>query len=204
MADPRVPPTNLDAELLERSGEVRPQRDHEVPSSLAVDLTDVVDDIRQLYTDFGMRSYRVFLTHIIWGSGTVGVGAPSVLSRQEVLPTPLVRDLSGVSQMLAATGLQEEGQIVVSQISPKYSEDDLMGQTPDLQDPALMRTSGTDRQFFWEVESNRRIEPRGVPRRFTPVSAPSLSRDGFSWTISLVRQDFDSSRSGSVYPRNDF
>lgn len=204
MADDRVPPDSPGVEILALAQRVRPLRDDEKPRSLAVSLQTTVDSLRQLHTTFGVRPYRVFLVHLLWSGGRPGVGDPVEVSRVEILPTPLVRDMSAVGQVLASTGLQEDGQLTVSQISTRFAEDDLMGRTPDLQDPALPRTSRGGIQFFWEIVQDRRIDPRGVPRRFAPVSAPSLSRDSFQWTVTLTRQDFDSGRGGAMQPRNAF
>lgn len=204
MADDRVPSESPKADMLEIQRQVRPLRDDEAPRTLASALAPVADSLRQLYTSFGLRPYRVWLVHVIWSSGRVGVGSPVVIARREIVPTPLVRDMSAVQQVLAATGLHEDGQVSVSQISTKFAEDDLMGRTPDLQDPALQRTSRDGVQFFWEIVQDRRIDPRAIPRRFAPVSAPVLARDGLQWTITLVRQQFDSGRDGALEPRNQF
>ena len=93
---------------------------------------------------------------------------------------------------------------MIDQISSKFAEDDLAGRTPDLQDPALQRTSRRRVQFFWEVIEQRRTSPKPVHRRFVPATAPSLSKDGFQWSVSLTRQDYDPSREGTHTPRETF
>lgn len=44
----------------------RPLGDHEVRGTLVDCLTPCADGLRQLYTDFGLRPYRVFLVWIAW------------------------------------------------------------------------------------------------------------------------------------------
>lgn len=196
-APDRTPPANPPAELPEATTAVRPLRPHETGSNnLAASLVPVVDGIRQLYTDMGIRPYRVFLVHVQWAGGERGLGEPQELSRREILPTPRVRDMSATSEVLRATGLTEEGGISIDQISAKYSEDDLMGITPDLKNLADPRTSRKQVQFYWEVVENRSIEPTGRRRRYRPISAPTISKDGFQWIVSLTRQDAERSRSG--------
>jgi len=182
------------AEMPEASGQVRPLTSFEVPASLTSRLVPIVDRIRQLSTRFGARPYRVFLVHLQWPGTSIGLGEPQEISRREVLPTPRLRDLASTSEILRPFGLGEEGGVVIDQVSAKYAEDDLMGRTPDLVDPVLPRSGLSNREFFWEVVENRPTTPNPVPRRYIPNAAPTLSRDGFQWRVSLTKQDLDRSR----------
>lgn len=181
-------------ELPEVTGRVKP-----VPingGTLASRLVPVVDKIRQLYTNFGVRPYRVFMVHVQWSGDRIGDGVPRELSRREILPTPRVGDISGTTEMLRASGLTEEGGISVDQISAKYTEDDLLGRTPDLQDPAMPRTGLRQMEFYWEVVENRPSSPTPVRRDYAPSTAPALSRDGFQWRVNLAKRVFDRARDG--------
>jgi hypothetical protein len=204
MAD-RVPPANPSAELPEVQGRVRPLRPEELARAFAPQLTSVVDEIRQLYEEFAIRPYRVFLIHVLWTGGRRGAGQAIETSRRQVEPTPRVRDMNSTNEILRATGLSEEGSIVVDQISAKYAEDDLMGRTPDLQDPEVQRTSVANAEFFWEVQENRAGAPRAVRRCYKPTSVPFLSRDGFQWRVVLTKSDYDPHRAdGQLTPRGAF
>lgn len=196
MADePRTPPNTPAAELNEAAGKVRPLRAHEAPRTLVSSLIPVVDQIRQLYTGFGMRPYRVYLVYVEWPSGNRGVGAPQEVARVELTPTPNIRSLDSTQQVLEATGMAEEGSISIDQISARYSEDDLLGKTPLALNPADPRTKRKAVQFFWEVVEDRTASaPKR--RRYHPSGVPSLNKAGYSWSVNLVKQDADLSRSG--------
>lgn len=175
-----------------------------MPSTLAGRLVPVADKVRNLYARFGIRPYRCYLMHGQWTGSRRGEGVLQILSRREITPVPRVKDMGGVSEVVRATGTTEEGGVFIDQISGRYTEDDLMGRTPDLQDPALMRTSRPTIEFWWEIVESRPSQPTSIMRRFYPVAAPSLSRDGFQWQIALTRQDYDRARNGVTVPRSAF
>lgn len=184
------------AEIPEVSGRVGPLLSPN--GALSTKLVPVVDSIRQLATGFGMRPYRVFIIHHQWSGGRVGAGNPIEISRREILPTPRVGDMGGTNQVLHTYGLQEEGGISVDHISAKYTEDDLMGRTPDTTDPVQTRSGAQDVEFFWEVVENRSANPEPVRRRYVPTVAPTLG--GFGWRVSLTKQEFNRNRQGSALP----
>lgn len=192
----RTAPVSISGELPELTQQVRPLRPNEVPNSFAVMLTKVADDIRQLNTTFGIRPYRVFLVHVQWSGAVRGSGQGIEIARRELLPTPRVKNMESLPEILRSTGLTEEGSITVDQISAKYSEDDLAGRTPDLQDPSKPITSAANVEFYWEVVENRVALPLAKRRRFTTNGVPELSRGGFQWSVSLIRQDVDRQRNG--------
>lgn len=198
MAD-RVPNGDPRSELPEASGKLRPPAAALVPQTLAGRLVSTVDKIRNLNAKFGIRPYRVFLVHVVWTGGKRGIGNKEVRSRIELLPVPRVRNIDSVSRNLRVTGLTEEGDLVIDEISAKYAEDDLTGKTVDLRDPDQPRTSRPDVEFFYEVEESRPTSPRPLIRRFSaPIKAPTLSRDGFQWRVTLTKQGEDRGRNGSV------
>ncbi len=65
-------------------GNLRSLLDHEVPKTDAECLIGIVDESRQLLTDFGLRPYRVFLVWIGWTADEDGDG--------RISSEPLVRD----------------------------------------------------------------------------------------------------------------
>jgi hypothetical protein len=216
--------------------------DWEVSRTLAEDLVDVADCIRELYTDFGLRPYRVFLVWMGWTADEdddgvvsgperdllppelaaramsllpnlveVGVGRPVLLFEKELLPTPSVEP-AGISHQLDVTGDTEMGSILVTQISPRCSEDELMGLADPFRDPARPDTLRAGIDFFYEVRENRpagfvspgyeafepRQELRPVRRRFRVNQAPSRDADAFQWSLGLDRADGERGRDGQT------
>lgn len=198
MAKDRVDPPSIPAELLEWGNVVRPLRQEELENTLASKLVPVIDRIRQLRTVFGVQQYRVFLVHVQWTGLRRGMGEGKEISRVEILPTPTVSDMAGVTEIARALGRTEEGGVSVSEISARYSEDDLRGFTPDLVDAEQPRTLRPNVEFFWEVVEARANRPNPIRRRFTLASAPSLSRDTTQWRAQLTRMDYDRSRAGNA------
>jgi hypothetical protein len=146
----------------------------------------------------------VSLVHTLWSGERRGIGIPDVY-RIEILPTPRVVDLGATPEILRSTGLTEEGSLSIDQISPKYSEDDLMGRNFDQQIPGLLRTNKSNSEFYWEVVEIRATIPVPIRRRYQPQAVPSLSRDGFQWSVLLIKQDYDTSRvEGVTIPRHTF
>lgn len=199
MAADRVSNGDPRSELPEASGRLRPPQPLMVPNTLAGRLVAVADKVRNLKTRFGIRPYRVFMVHAYWTGSKRGAGEPVIASRRELLPVPRVRDFNSVRRNLRATGLVEEGDLVIDEISAKYAEDDLTGRTPDNIDPEIPRTSLKTVEFWFEVEENRPTSPNPPIRRFSPpVATPHLSRDGLQWIIILTKQANDRGRRGEL------
>lgn len=199
MGNDRVPTGDVAAELTELSGRLRPPDPQAMPQTLAGKLVPLADKLRGLKARFGLRPYRVYLVHAVWTGPRRGVGHQQILSCVEILPVPRVRDISAVRRTLYATGLGEEGDIVVDEISTKYAEDDLVGRTPDLQDPEIPRTSRRDVEFWWEVHEARAVGAPTVIRRFSPpVTTPHRAADNMQWRVTLTRQAEDRGRNGGT------
>jgi hypothetical protein len=187
MPAPRTSPSDVRAEVVAASGVLHPLAPGQ--QTLGESLGTTIDQIRQIATDLGLRPYRVWLVHWEWPKSK-GVGQPREIYRQEILPTPKVADMSGVPFNLAAVGLTEMGGIHVSKISQRYSEDDLIGRTPDMRDPRHPRTNRANVEFFWEVREARLTEPPPKPRRFVPSGVPMLYRAGMEWRLSLTKSEY--------------
>jgi hypothetical protein len=182
MEPSRTPPYDVLAEVPAISGQVRPESP--ARRSLADSLGPTVDRIRQLRTDMGLAPYRVFLVHWRWPSKR-GLGRPVEIARDEVLPNPKISDMTGTLIGVAAFGATEGGGLFVSKISTKYSENDLLGRTPDLVDSVRPKTSASNVEFFWEVQLAR---GGSKPRRYIPQGVPMLDRSGIQWKISVIKQ----------------
>jgi len=208
----------------------RPLGDTEIRRSLVEDLVPVADDLRQLYTDFGGRPYRVFLVWVGWsadadGDGVIrgrelrledgerGVGRPSLLREEELLPTPSVVGLSALSDTSSALGSEEEGTVQVDQVSLSYSEEVLRGLLPEYRDPDHPQSLRDGVSFFWEIVEARPAG-RGAPltaggrhsvdlaparRRFVLAGSPERAQFGFCWRpITLERAEGARARDGEV------
>jgi hypothetical protein len=200
MAGDRTNSGTPEQELPELSGALRPPDPQQLRGTLAYDLVSVVDDIRDIPVELGLRPYRVFLVHGAWTGGERGAGELVVSARREILPVPRVRDMSAVKRGVRATGVTEDGDIAIDRVSAKYTEDDLMGRTPDLRDPNVARTNRNPTEFWYEIQESRPSSPVPVTRRFSPPAAvPMLSRSGVQWRpLILTKQDEDRSRRGST------
>lgn len=196
-ADARLQPLS-ESELERLRGAFRAPEPRDAPGLFTVRIGATVDRVRQLHARFGTHMYRVFLVHAIWTSNVRGIGKLAILHRREILPIPRVREMASIAKILRSTGLSEEGTIVVDRISTSYSEDDLTGMTPDLEDPGLPRTSKAAVEFSWEVEEVRSQRPGALIRRFRLAGVPSLEEDAFQWTCSLTKADGDRARDGST------
>jgi hypothetical protein len=199
MANDRTNSGDVVAELPEASGQLRPPLPVLEPMTLAGRLVPVADLLRNLLAKTGIRIYRVFIVHAYWTGPRRGVGDQIIASRRELLPMPRVRDLNAVRRNLLAAGLTEEGDIIVDQISARYTEDDLSCRTPDNIDPQIPRTSLKTVEFWYEIQENRASQPSPPIRRFSPpVATPMLSRGGLAWTVVLTKQGEDRGRRGEA------
>lgn len=154
-------------------------------------LTCVVDSIRDLYTCFGARAYKIVRVRTRWSGGRRGEGVEEVIEEVELLPTPLIDDLTTLINVASRVGGNEEGIIEVTEVSPRYSEDFLTGKLSDGQE------TPTDEQFYYEISL-----PQGgsfIRRRFVLNSAPSKEPLAFQWKLELTKVDEDRSRRG--FPR---
>lgn len=158
--------------------------------SLVEQLGSTADELRQLYTEFGLRPYRVFSVIIRWTGGASGRGDAVLEQETELLPTPLVRDTKTIRGVAKPAGLDEEGSITLRQISPRYTEDDIRSifhQQP-LPD---------DRDGFLEVRIDER-DGSTKRRRFSVKGAPYRDAGKFEWSASLRLQSHDRGRDGEI------
>ncbi len=162
-----------------------------LPRTLARQLIPVADQLRDLYTVFGLRPYLVRLVKTKWSLGRRNQGVEQVVFSRDILPTPLVSDLSGVAQVSSPIGLDEIGDVVVSQISGRFTEDQLRG-SDDLGNPP-----DKDEDLYYEIEFPTPGDGQGERRRFTINSAPMYFSDKFAWTLHLERQRMDRTRGGT-------
>jgi len=156
-------------------------------------LISVADGIRNLYASFGLRPYVVRIIKTRWSGGRRGVGAETVISETPILPVPLASDISSLAEVNTAVGVDEFGEIVVSQISGAYTEDFLRGQD------SQGRPVAVDEQFYWEIEFPPSCAGGdGDRRRFVVKGAPYYKADAFHWSVRLEKARMDRARNGET------
>lgn len=148
--------------------------------SLVESLYGVADDLRQLYTDFGMRPYRVWSVVYRWTGGGDGLGDLELVSELEFLPTPRV-DLQPLRSEIKPAGEVTRGTVELSEISPRYTERQITGA---LLDRAL--TAGE--VAFVEIRVDAR-DGATVRRRVTIADVPWRDPDKFSWRVTGYVQE---------------
>lgn len=180
--NPRIDQPNNDLTL-------HPNRSPEL--SLVESLGAVADNLRQISTDLGLRPYRMFSVTYKWTGGDVGRGEPVVAGETEFLPTPKIA-LFGVRGEGKTGGLVERGDIRVTEISPRYTEDQIN---------SLFHCAPLPKGFqgFIEIVMDRR-DGAAKRRRFTVFGAPTREADKFQWSVGLVRQDASRKIDGEPNP----
>ena len=160
--------------------------------TLAGSFIGLADDLRDMFTQFGLRPYTVRRIRVKWSGQRRGVGQPTVIFSEPILPTPKVTDISGLSELLHPIGLDEHGSIRLSEISGTYTEDDLRGLDSSGKGAAV------DEEFFYEIEYARPDGLAGEKRRFFPSGAASYNAGKLQWTLMLEKSNEDRGRDGSV------
>lgn len=191
--NPRWVTPNTDPELGPISRRVTPCGESLEPS-LVDDLGEVADDLRQLYTDFGLRPYRIFAVVVTWDGGEVGVGDQSILKETELLPTPYI-DMSKIKYQTTTGGRSDSGQTTIYEISPRYTEFELKEMFP--------RDLAANEQAFIEVHMDGRDGREPLRHRFTIVSMPARDADGFQFTMQVMIQFEERNPDGSLSERQN-
>lgn len=156
--------------------------------TLVGDLVEVVDELRDLYAQFGARDHRTFLVHTQWSGVRRGEGVQQVISETELLPSPEIVDLR--TRQVTSCGSIEQGDLEASEISLIYTEDQLMGRG------AGGAPIDPRREFFWELRTfdddlDRRI-------RCTPTGPPIRQQQEMQWRMRLSVQRPSRGRDGSL------
>jgi len=161
-----------------------------IQKTLVASLTGCVDSIRDIYTCLGARTYTVSMIRTRWSGGSRGVGVEEVLEETMILPTPKISTLTALSTEQLSIGEEEIGAMQLSEVSARFTEDDLTGISMD----------GTpipnDQNFYYEVQFP---QPDGSAkrRRYSPDSAPNYDPLKFQWELSLVKIYEDRTRAGA-------
>lgn len=152
-------------------------------------LGAVADDMRQLFTDFGLRPYRIVSVLQRWSGGRVGAGTVAVVREQELLPTPLIEWT--VRRKATEGGFTEDGSATLSEISPRLTEQQVQ---------ALVAPQGlaAGEESFLEVRMDARDGTEPHRRRFTVVGPPYRKAGKFEWRVRLEKANPDRDRHGGT------
>lgn len=160
----------------------------EQPESLIDSFGDLVDDLRQIAVDFGARPYRMWSVITRWTGGQKGRGEQEVIRETEIVPTPVVTlDLRAEAK---PGGMNEKGTLLVSEISPRYTEDDLRALF-------CLQPLPEGHEGFIELRMDAR-DGRSTRRRFVVQGAPERRADMFDWRVRLREQDVRRDRDGNL------
>ncbi len=160
-----------------------PNTDKSLEGSLGVCLQPVIDGARGIIHDLGLRGYRVFL---IWQKRDNKQRFVE-FKRIQLYPVK-VTSLTGVGWQSSPSGMLQQGEITISEISPAQAD----GRTLFGQVQELNYSLDPDIEFFYEVQPRDRCasDALGVqPARFTPSSLPYYDAEGFQWVVDLVDQE---------------
>lgn len=90
-------------------------------------VSDVIDGLREdLHPQFGVRAYRVYVVRRTWTGRTVGQGQFSDVAL-ELRPQPRVKVWDGLKYTAEPCGIEEMGDVQLSEVSLTYTERQLTG-----------------------------------------------------------------------------
>ena len=168
----------------------------QLKKTLAQRFIPLADDLRNLLTVFGLRPFKVRIVRVRWANGFRGSGAPMVEQELDILPTPSVQDLSTLTEIVQPIGLDEVGTIVVSEISGRFTDEQLRFLDSDGTPPA------PDEEIFWEIEYPRLDGQPSIRRRFELRGAPMYFAGRLQWQVRLERSHHDRARNGDYTDGN--
>jgi len=172
---------------------IRPLNPTEAQNTLAADLADVADDIRQIATDFGARPLRAFLVWLKSSGEERGQGEEEVLARVELLPTPVATDLSSMQLNPYSAGVYPLGSVRLTEVSAaRYDRDTLKGKPP----VDVTRIDPERIGFFYELVDDGRLDNPSRRQRFRLFAEPNLQADRAEWSVLLERTHEDLTRNG--------
>lgn len=165
--------------------------------TLAAELAETVDDLRQIATDFGIRPYRVFSVRIRWSGAVVGAGEPSVVLEEEFLPTPRVELERVRREPREPGGYVERGIVRMDRVSARYTEDQIDAL-------CVGRDAPANEERLIEVRLDGRTGDEPIRRRYAVVEVPFLRAAAFEWVVRLAPQDDPRQRDGrpALAPRS--
>lgn len=159
--------------------------------SLANGLFDTANRARNIASRLGVRPYVVRIIRVGWTGGVRHQGQKTTLGTFTILPTPKVTLLTALRDVLLPIGRDTEGAVVVTQINPSLTEDQLRGA------PEGLTEIPANQEVFWEIEyPHERIGSR--KRRFHLDTVPAYDAENLQWVVGLVAASPDRTRDGAL------
>lgn len=162
--------------------------------SLASRVIDLEDRGREIDSRLGFRPYAVWIVRSTWTGGRRGDGPEEITQEVPILPVPKVSDLTGVQMIVTPALVQEVGTVLVSEISGRYTEDQVRGRDP------AGRPAGPNETTWWEIAflAGCAGVAAGERMRFAVKSVPMYDADRAQWSVTLVRAHEGRARSGAL------
>lgn len=168
-------------------------------------LAPVADRVRQIATNLGARPLRVFLVWTTSGGYERGAGEEEELLRAEILPTPVVSDLSALALTPFSAGKYPVGTIRVTEVSlDRFTADVLTGaRLPGaplglFKHPVSGEPVPAERvSFFYEVAEDGRGDDPPARRRFRLFGEPHPNAENVEWILFLERTAENRARDGT-------
>lgn len=138
-------------------------------------VADVIDGLREdLHPQFGVRAYRLYRVIRTWTGVVAGEGTHTDAG-VELRPQPKVMVWDGLRYTLAACGIEELGEVKLTEISLTYTEAQLTGQP----------LAANQELFLALGEAHGQAQ---VTRLFAPTRPPYVDRiKDMGWVLSLRR-----------------
>ena len=162
----------------------------QVKNTLVRRFIPLADQLRDLLTKFGLRTYSVKVVRIQWSGGERGVGTPVVVKETLIEPTPKIGDFAGIAELVQSVGLDEVGSIELTRVSGRYTEEELRGQN------YFGEQIPFDEEVFYEIEFPRPDDGPSLKRRFFIRSAPQYKPGSLAWSVRLEKAHEDRTRQG--------
>lgn len=140
-------------------------------------LVGVVDEVRrEVHGALGTRPHRVTIVTRTWSGARRGEGTPTETAL-ELDPPPRVTDLA-LRNELRPGGREEEGDVLLTEVSLRYTEAELM--------------PSSERNVEWAYRITDAHGQDLRPRFYVPARPPRVRRgdhpgDGIDWAIALRR-----------------
>lgn len=151
------------------------------------DLICVIDDLRgEINSNFGTREYNIAI-QVLTYPNEMRDGIPSLTSNVQITPAPAVTFTLSNAYSMNSSGKYMEGELVLSLISLRYKESDLMPVLTKNQELLYVMTS-----IHGEMTK---------PRYFIPAETPRIDRHKTAgWIVALKeRQVSNASINGLTY-----
>lgn len=160
------------------------------PGGWAEEMSGLVDEFRQLYTDAGLRPYRVFSVVYSWSGGEEGKGDLDIVSEREFLPRPLV-DTRETTKENTEAGERFQGTAKLTEVSPRMTEDEILAYFPEAPLPR-------GHFAFIEVRMDLRDGGHVIRKRYTVKDPPYRNAAKFYWEVRLLAQQMPRTREGDL------